>query len=44
MDMENVFEELNQLNTIQQSFIKDEEMTKKSKDLKRFFSVLMLVF
>ena len=44
MDMDKVLAELNDLSIVQESFIKDEELVKNSKELKRFFSVLMLFF
>lgn len=40
--MDVMFKELNDLHTVQESFIKDEEMTKHAKEFKRLFSVLML--
>ena len=42
IDLDVMFKELNDLHTVQESFIKDEEMTKHAKEFKRLFSVLML--
>jgi hypothetical protein len=40
--MDTIFEELNELNIVQESFTKDEEMKRQAKEFKRLFSVLML--
>jgi len=42
IDLDEKFKELNDLHTIHDSFIKDEEMTKQAKDFKRLFSVMIL--
>jgi hypothetical protein len=40
--MDEKFKELNDLHTVHESFMKDEEMTKHAKELKRLFSVMIL--